>query len=105
MIHDERDYINFYRIYDRIRISLYLYKLIKCFRTYIEYYFEYRSYQIFRYKFYGILKSIISLFIFFYIICGDFVLELSITVNDMNTAFIFINKFTKRIKIILGRAI
>jgi hypothetical protein len=44
MIYDERGYIDFYRVYDRIRISLYLYKLVKRFRTYIEYYFEYRIY-------------------------------------------------------------
>jgi hypothetical protein len=42
IIYDERDYINFYRVYDRIRISLYLYKLVKRFRTYIEYYSKYR---------------------------------------------------------------
>jgi hypothetical protein len=101
MIHDEYDYIDFYRVYDRIRASLYLYKLIKGFRIYIEYCPEYRIYQIFRYKFYEILKSIISSFISFYIICGDFVLGLSVTTNDINTAFTFIDKFIKRVKIIL----
>jgi hypothetical protein len=65
IIYDERDYIDFYRVYDRIRVSLYLYKLIKRFRTYIEYYSKYRIYQIFRHKFYKIFKSIISPFIFF----------------------------------------
>jgi uncharacterized membrane-anchored protein len=100
MIYDERDYINFYRVYDRIRISLYLYKLVKRFRMYIEYYFKYRISQIFRYKFYKILKSIISSFILFYIICGDFVLELPTTMDDINIAFTFIDKFTKYIKII-----
>jgi hypothetical protein len=105
IIYDKYNYIDFYRVYNRIRISLYLYKLIKYFRTYIEYYLKYRIYQIFRHKFYEILKSIVSSFIPFYIICGDFVLELLITVNDINTTFIFIDKFTKRIKIILERAI
>jgi hypothetical protein len=105
MIYDEYNYIDFYRVYDRIRVSLYLYKLVKRFRAYIEYCSEYRIYQIFRHKFYGILKSIISLFISFYIIYGDFVLGLLVTVNDINTAFIFINKFTKRVKIISERAI
>jgi hypothetical protein len=105
MIYDERDYINFYRVYDRIRISLYLYKLIKRLRTYIEYYPKYRIYQIFRHKFYEILKSIILSFIFFYIICGDFVLELLITMNDINITFIFIDKFIKRVKIISEQAI
>jgi hypothetical protein len=71
---------------------------------YIEYCFKYRIHQIFRHKFYGILKSIISSFISFYIICGDFVLELFATMDDMNIVFTFINKFIKRIKIILGRA-
>jgi hypothetical protein len=104
MVYDKRDYIDFYRVYDRIRASLYLYKLAKRFRTYIEYCFKYRIYQIFRYKFYGILKSIISLFISFYIICGDFVLGLPAIVNDMNIIFIFINKFIKRVKIISERA-
>jgi hypothetical protein len=104
MIYDERDHINFHRAYDRIRISLYLYKLIKRLRIYIEYYFKYRTYQIFRYKFYEILKSIISPFISFYIIYGDFVLKLSIIMNDINTVFIFTDKFIKRIKIILERA-
>jgi hypothetical protein len=32
------------------------------------------------------------------------VLELPVTVNDMNTAFTFINKFIKYIKIISERA-
>jgi hypothetical protein len=31
MIYDEYNYINFHRVYDCIRISLYLYKLIKLF--------------------------------------------------------------------------
>jgi hypothetical protein len=44
MIYDERDYIDFYRVYDRIRVSLYLYRLIKRFRIYIEYCPEYRIY-------------------------------------------------------------
>jgi hypothetical protein len=105
MVYDEYDHINFYRVYDRIRISLYLYKLAKRFRTYIEYYSEYRIYQIFRYKFYRTLKSIISLFIPFYIIYGDFVLELPITMDGIDIAFIFINKFIKRVKIILEWAI
>jgi hypothetical protein len=104
MIYDERDYIDFYRAYNRIRASLYLYRLIKRLRTYIEYYSEYRIHQTLRYKFYEILKSIISSFISFFIICGDFVLKLSITANDIDTAFIFINKFIKRIKIISKRA-
>jgi hypothetical protein len=104
IIYDECDYINFYRVYDRIRASLYLYKLIKYFRMYIEHYLKYRIYQIFRYKFYEILKSIISPFILFYIICGDFVLRLPITMNDINTVFTFIDKFIKRIKIILEQA-
>jgi hypothetical protein len=102
IIYNEYDYINFYRAYDRIRASLYLYRLIKRFRTYIEYCSKYRIYQTFRYKFYGALKSIISPFIPFYIIYGDFVLELPVTVNDINIAFTLINKFIKRIKIILG---
>jgi hypothetical protein len=38
IIYNKRNHINFHRAYDRIRISLYLYKLIKRFRTYIEYY-------------------------------------------------------------------
>jgi hypothetical protein len=104
IVHNERDHINFYRVYDRIRISLYLYKLIKCLRTYIEHYFEYRIYQTLRHKSYGILKSIISLSIPFYIIYSDFMLELPVMANDINTIFIFINKVTKRIKINLGRA-
>jgi hypothetical protein len=104
MAHDEYDYIDFHRVYDRIRISIYLYKLTKRFRTYIEHYFKYRIHQIFRHKFYGILKSIISPSISFYIICGDFVLGLPAAVNGINTTFIFINKFIKRIKIISERA-
>jgi hypothetical protein len=105
MAHDENNHINFYRAYDRIRISLYLYKLIKRLRMYIEYYSKYRIYQIFRYKFYEILKSIIPPFIFFFFIYGDLVLKFPVTINGINTAFIFINKFIKRIKIISERAI
>jgi hypothetical protein len=105
MIYNERDYINFYRVYDRIRASLYLYKLAKRLRTYIEHYFKYRIHQIFRHKFYKILKLIISPSISFYIICGDFVLKLSVTINGINTVFTFINKFIKRVKIISKRAI
>jgi hypothetical protein len=63
--HDKNNHIDFYRAYNRIRISLYLHKLIKCLRTYIEYCSKYRIHQIFRYKFYKALKSIISPFIFF----------------------------------------
>jgi hypothetical protein len=44
MAHDEYDYINFYREYNRIRALLYLYKLVKRLRIYIEYYFKYRIY-------------------------------------------------------------
>jgi hypothetical protein len=40
--HDEYDYTDFYRVYDRIRASLYLHKLAKRLRTYIEHYSEYR---------------------------------------------------------------
>jgi hypothetical protein len=68
--HDKYDYADFHRAYDRIRASLYLYKLAKRFRTYIEYYSKYRTYQIFRHKFYEILKSIISPSILFHTICG-----------------------------------
>jgi hypothetical protein len=104
MVYDECDYTDFYRAYDRIRISLYLYKLIKRFRIYIEYYFKYRTHQLFRYKFYGILKWIISPSIF-YIIYGNFVLGLPIMVDGIDTALTFINKFTKCVKIISGQAI
>ena len=48
---------------------------------------------------------IISPFISFYIICGDFVLELPVTIDGMNIIFIFINKFIKYIKIISEQAI
>jgi hypothetical protein len=44
IIYDERDYTDFYRVYDRIQVSLYLYKLAKRFRIYIEYYPKYRIY-------------------------------------------------------------
>jgi hypothetical protein len=37
IIHDKRDHINFHRAYDRIRASLYLYRLVKRLRMYIEY--------------------------------------------------------------------
>jgi hypothetical protein len=105
IIYDERNHIDFYRAYDRIRASLYLHKLAKRFRTYIEYCSEYRIFQIFRHKFYKILKSIISPFFFFYIICSDFVLELLVTMNGINIIFTFINKFIKYVKIIPERAI
>jgi hypothetical protein len=79
MAYDEYGYTDFHYIYDRIRASLYLHKLVKRFRIYIEYYLKYRIHQTFRYKFYKILKSIISPFISFHIICGDFVLELPVS--------------------------
>jgi hypothetical protein len=104
MAYDEYDYTDFYRAYDRIRASLYLHKLVKRFRTYIEHYFKYRIHQIFRHKFYRILKLIISPSISFYIICGDFVLELPVTVDDIDTALTLTDKFIKRIKIIPERA-
>jgi hypothetical protein len=104
MAYDEYDHTDFHRAYDRIRASLYLYKLAKRLRIYIEHYFKYRIHQTFRHKFYEILKSIISSFISFYIICGDFVLELPVTINDIDTALIFINKFIKCVKIIPERA-
>jgi hypothetical protein len=104
MAHDEHGHADFHRAYDRIRTSLYLYKLAKRLRTYIEHYPEYRTHQIFRHKSHGTLKSITSPSIPFHTICGDFVLELPATVDDMDTALTLTDKFTKRVKIIPGRA-
>jgi hypothetical protein len=85
MIHDECGHTDFHRAYDCIRASLYLYKLVKRLRTYIEHCPKYRTHQTFRHKSYEILKPITSPFIPFHIICGDFVLGLPATVDGMDT--------------------
>ena len=74
--------------------------MFKRFKNYIAHYLNYQIFQIIKYAFYESLNLIITLLISFYILIMNFVVELSI-INYYNVFFIIINKFTKKIILIL----
>ena len=105
LIYNRQHYVGFYKIYDRIITFIYIRRLFKNLRTYINHYSEYEFNQIKRYKFYENMIFIDKSRIFFYIIIINFIITFLVTVNKCDYLFIVINKFSKRVLIIPDRII
>ena len=101
LIYNRQHYSGFYRTYDRIISSIYIRHLVKYLRTYINYYLECELNQIKRYKPYKSIISINRSKVSFHIIAINFVVALSIIIDEYNCLLIVTNKFFKRALIVL----
>jgi hypothetical protein len=105
MAHDNKVYIDFYRVYDHVRVLFFIKRLAERFRAYFKYYYVCNTYQTVRYKLYGSLKSIFSPFTFYHTVSGDFIVGLPVITDGFNIILILTCKFSKRVKIIFDKSI
>ena len=100
--HDENQHFDVHRCYDRIANTLYVSRFFRKLRKYIEHCFQCQLTQIKRHRFYDELNSIISSSTSFNTITMNFILILS---NELNTLFIVICKYSRRIILIANKEI
>ena len=105
LTHDQQHHASFHKTYDRIITSIYIKRLSKNLRIYINHYPKCELNQIKRYKPYKSIIPINKPGIPFHIIIMDFVITLPVTTDEYNCLFIVTNKFSKRVLIIPGRII
>ena len=101
--YNKNHHCDFHRFYVRIFEFLYIKHLIKKFKKYIKHCKKCIENQIVRYAFYDELHSIMSIVLSFHIIIIDFIFALSENSNDMNVVFITIDKFFKKINLLLKK--
>jgi hypothetical protein len=104
MVYDNRAYIGFYRAYDHVRASFFIKGLAERFRVYLKYCHVCNTHQTVRYKSYGSLKFIFSLFTPYHTVSGNFIVGLPVIANGFDMALTFTCKFSKRVKIIPGKS-
>ena len=102
LIHDENIHINIHRCFNRIIDIIYIFKLNKKIRRYIQYYFDCQLTQIKRQRSYDELISITSSSHSLHIIAINFIV---ILLNELNSVFIIKCKFFKRIILIIDKII
>ena len=103
-IHNEsNDHSDFDHIYERVNNSWYIKKLIKYLKNYIAHCSKCKVNRTRRHKFYESLQSILSSFISFHTFIIDFVLILSTSHIDMNCVMSVIDKYSKRITILVDK--
>ena len=98
--HDDNHHFEIHRCYERIFDTLYISRLFKKIKKYVEHCFNCQLIQIKRYKSYDELMSIISFSTLFHIIIINFILILS---SDLNIVFTMINKYSKRVSLIVDK--
>ena len=102
LAHDENQHFDVHRCYERIASILYVFRLFRKFRKYIEHCFQCQLTQIKRHRLYDELNSIISFSTSFHTIAMNFILTLS---NELNTLFIVICKYSRRIILVANKKI
>ena len=74
-------------------------------RDYLKHCNKYQIYQIKRYAFYKFIQSILTLTVSFHTIIINFILTLLIFINDFDIIINVLNKFIKRVQIVLNKKI
>ena len=100
IIHDENNYVDFDKIYQRIVSSYYIKSLSTHLKKYLKHCSKCNINQIKRHRSYDRLQSIISSFTSFHTITMNFVLIMSFAHNIMNNVMTVICKFFKKVIII-----
>ncbi len=96
---------DFHWIYQRIVEIMYVQKLAFRLRKFIDHCLKCQLYQIRRHQSYNKMISINFANIFFYTITLDFILALSISINELKCLLIIIDKFFKRLMLISDKSI
>ena len=102
LAHDENQHAEIHRSYERISSILYISRLSRKLRRYIEHCFSCQLTQIKRHRSYDELMSINSSSHFFYIIIMNFVVDLS---EELNAILNVTCKFFRRVMIIVDKTI
>ena len=102
IIYDEIYYADIHRCYARIVDILYVSRLFRKLRKYIEYYSLCQITQIKRYRSYDEFISINSLFKFFYTLVINFI---AVLFNELDMILSVICKFSRRITLISDKSI
>ena len=97
-------HLGFERTFDTVARSQYIYRLSKHIRDYIKYCPNCLVLQIRRHKPYGYLQPIESPAVPFHTLTLDFILVIPLSDDEFDYTIIVIDKFTKRIIYILGKA-
>ena len=103
-VHNElNDHSEFNHFYERINSFWYINELIKYFKNYIAHCSQCKINKIRRHKFYDFLQFILSLFISFHTLIIDFILTMFVSHIDMNCVMPVIDKYCKRITILVNK--
>ena len=97
LTHDRNQYSNATRCFHRIRESIFILRLSRKLKTYIDHCFQCQLSQTKRHKFYEKLMSIIFSSILFHTVAMNFIMTIS---DNVDTLLTIICKFSKRITII-----
>ena len=97
LTHDKNQHSSATRCFHRIRESIFIFRLSKKLKTYIDHYFQCQLNQTKRHKFYEELMFIIFSSISFHTVVMNFIMTIS---NNFDILLIIICKFSKRITII-----
>ena len=97
------DYSRFDRIYERMNVSWYIKNLIKYLKNYITHCSQWKVNETRRHKSYESLQSILSSFISFYTLTVDFILTMFESHIDMNCVMSVIDKYSKRIIVLVEK--
>ena len=102
LAHDENQHVDVYRCYDRIINSIYVSRLSRKIRQYIEHCFSCQLIQIKRHRLYDKLMSIISPPHSFHIIAMNFIVALS---GEFDVFLTITCKFFRRVALISNKII
>ena len=101
LAHDQNQHSGTTRCFHRIKESIFIFRLSKKLRTYIDHCFQCQLNQTKRHKIYEKLMLIISSTISFHTMTMNFIMTIS---NDFDTLLIIICKFSKRLIIIAEKS-
>lgn len=93
--HDLNNHNNFHRIYDRLANSIYVRRLTKHLKIYIEHCSKCQLNQIKRHSLYDSFQSIVTSIISFHILTINFILTLLI-IDELNCVLTIVYKFIKK---------
>ena len=97
LIHDQNQHSETTRCFHRIKESIFIFRLSRKLRTYIDHCSQCQLNQIIKHKAYEKLMSIVFFFVSFHIVIMNFVMTIS---NNFDTLLIITCKFFKRLIII-----
>jgi hypothetical protein len=105
LAYDDQTYAEYARLMAKLRKSLYIAKLSRRIKKYIEHYPVYNRYQTLRHQPYGKQISISVIDKLFYTVTLDFILVLPESPKNFNVLLIIIDKYSKRVALISDKNI